>query len=112
MSKHIDFETLELAIEQSSPYMEICYELIEECKFKLKDLIRLVGIEEDYLIHYFKLIGGSYLAKRINDANDDEELVKRLEESEYKDGQKIFKEFNEVSKVTLTLDQANCLGVG
>lgn len=112
MSKHIEFETLELAIEQSSPYMEICYELIENCKFKLKDLIHLSGIDEDNLIHYLKLIGGCYLAERINDANDDEELINRLEKSEYKDGQKIFEEFSEVSKVALTLDQAYCLGIG
>lgn len=112
MSKHIDFEKLELSIEQSSPYMEICYELIKEIKFKLQDLIRLSGIEEDNLIYYFKLIGGCYLAKKINNANDDEELIKRLEKSEYKDGQKIFEEFSKVSKVTLTLDQAYCLGIG
>lgn len=101
-------KAIELAFEQCSPYIDICNKLIEESYSNIKYLTKLFEVEEDILIHYLTLFGGHYISTHIAD-NDP---IKSSAIAAYEDGETALEELSKISKSSITLDQAKCLGAG
>lgn len=112
MNKYIDFKSIELVIDKSNPYVKICKELIDDSRLKLSYLVSLTGLKEVELLRYFCWIGGYGLAECVVTDDDYDNELKQVINAAHQDAQGAFKEFNKVSKIVLTWDQATTLAVG
>ena len=112
MSKYTDFKSIELVIDKSNPYVKICKELIDDSRLKLSYLVALTGLKEVELLRYFCWIGGYGLAECVVTDDDYDNEVKQVINAAHQDAQGAFKEFNKVSKIVFTWDQATTLAVG
>ncbi|WP_180114351.1 hypothetical protein [Acinetobacter sp. YH12063] len=111
MSKYTDFKSMELVLDRSNPYVMICDELIDESKSRLLHLATLTGLPNTELLNFFYWIGGYGLMKSMV-ASDDDESVKEVLNTTYKDAQNAFIKLNKLSKITLTWEQVTSLAVG